>query len=551
MLTRLSVDNYVLIDSLEINFSEGMTIITGETGAGKSILLGALSLILGHRAEFGVIRDTLRNCVVEASFDVTNRSDIALLFSENELEYEQEVVIRRVITPSGKSRAFVNDAPTGLPFLRRIGERLIDIHAQHENLLLRQSDFQLLLIDGFAGIDGLRSEYQSALAYYHDCVLRRDNHKKALDKGADEQEYQRFQWEQLTAARLREGEQEELEEEQVTLMHSEEIKGALCGAIHLLQDQEGAALSSLRDVKTLIEKIVLIFPSVKELYKRLESIRIELKDVCAEVEKKISLIKSNPQRLDEVTLRLDTLYALQKKHKCNSVEALIATCNSLSSNFKGMEDVYDALVICEKEVQEAYNKVMLCATHLSVARKSALYRMEREAEGKLKLLGIPHATLLLRISKIDDLKVMGIDEPEFLFSANKDVEPGVLAQIASGGELSRIMLCMKSLMVQSSRLPTIIFDEIDLGVSGRIANKMGEVLQEMSSKMQVIAITHLPQIASKGTAHLVVYKEDGERGSRTFLKRLSSEERVMEIARLLSGSEVTEAAVSNARALLV
>jgi len=552
MLTRLSVDNYVLIDSLEINFPSGLTIITGETGAGKSILLGALSLILGQRAESGVVKDPLRNCVVEASFDVGNRADIAQLLSENELEIEEEVVvIRRVITAAGKSRAFVNDTPAGLPLLRQLGAQLIDIHAQHENLLLRQADFQLQLIDGYAGLDALRESYQKALAHYRVCVAQRDRQKRALDKGAGEQEYLRFQWEQLTDARLRAGEQEELEEEQATLTHAEEIKEALCSANHLLQDQEVAVLSSLREARALFERISPLYAPVQEFSQRLEGARIEIKDVCAEVEKRISTIQGDPQRLDEVAQRLDTLYSLERKHKCKSVEELIALRDSLAAGFRGMEDAQEALELREKEMHEALQALEICASHLSEARRGALSGMEQKAVERLRQLGMSHALLLLKLHDVDDFGAMGKDAPEFLFSANKDVAPGTLAQIASGGELSRIMLCMKSLMVLSTGLPTIIFDEIDLGVSGRIADKMGEVLQEMSLNMQVFAITHLPQIASKGATHLTVYKEQDERGSRTFLRRLSSDERVMEVARLLSGAEVTEAAVRNARQLLL
>ena len=300
----------------------------------------------------------------------------------------------------------------------------------------------------------------------------------------------------------------------------------------------------------LMEKATSLYAPVQELSKRLESAQIEIKDVCMEVEKRIQTIQGNPQRLDEVTQRLDTLYTLQRKHKCKSVEALITLHDALSAQFLSLEDTQEALALQEKEVQEAFRTLTICAARLSEARKCALPGMEQKAVERLRQLGMPHAVLSLRIREIDDFADMGKDGPEFLFSANKDVVPGPLAQVASGGELSRIMLCMKSLMVQSTGLPTIIFDEIDLGVSGRIADKMGEVLQEMSSNMQVIAITHLPQIASKGATHLTVYKEQDERGSRTCLRRLSSEERVMEVARLLSGSEITAAAVSNARALL-
>ncbi|MCL2727010.1 MAG: DNA repair protein RecN [Bacteroidales bacterium] len=550
MLTRLTIDNYVLIDTLAIDFSKGLTIITGETGAGKSILLGALSLILGQRAESGVVKDALRNCVVEASFDVKGHPEIIKLLIQNELEVETEIIVRRVITIAGKSRAFINDSPVGLPLLRQLGSQIIDIHAQHENLLLRQSDFQLQLIDGYAGLDEMREAYQEALAHYRSSLLLRNQQKAILEKGTSEQEYLRFQWEQLTAARLIAGEQQELEEELATLSHAQEIREALSGALHLLQEQEVAAMPLLREATTLIQKVVRLYPSLEDSSARLEVLRIELKDICSEIVVKEERVQDNPTRLEEITQRLDTLYNLMRKHKCASVAELIGYRDSLALGFKGTEELEAILAQQEKEVRQALQRLDVCAVNLSEARKKALPGMEQKAVERLRYLGIPHAILLLKLNEEKDYGTLGKESPEFLFSANREVAPGALAQIASGGELSRIMLCMKSLMVQSTGLPTIIFDEIDLGVSGRIADKMGEILQEMSKNMQVVAITHLPQIASKGATHLTVYKEQYERGSRTCLRQLSSQERIMEIARLLSGSEVTEAAVSNAKQLL-
>jgi len=550
MLTRLTIDNYVLIDALAIDFSKGLTIITGETGAGKSILLGALSLILGQRAESGVVKDSLRNCVVEASFDVKGHPEIARLLTQNELEVEDEIIVRRVLTAAGKSRAFINDTPVGLPLLRQLGDLLIDIHAQHENLLLRQSDFQLQLIDGYAGLDGVREAYQSALAHYKSCILLRNQQKNILEKGTGEQEYLRFQWEQLTAARLRVGEQQELEEELATLAHAQEIREALSGALHLLQEQEGAALPLLREAAGIIQRVTRLYPPLEDSAARLEVLRIELKDICSEIVIKEERVQDNPSRLEEVSERLDTLYNMLRKHKCASTEELIAYRDRLSLGFKGTEELEAMLVQQEREVLQALQRLDLCALNLSKARRKALPSMEQKAVERLRQLGIPYASLLLKLNDDKDYGAFGKDIPEFLFSANKDVAPGVLAQIASGGELSRIMLCMKSLMVQSTGLPTIIFDEIDLGVSGRIADKMGEILHEMSQHMQVIAITHLPQIASKGATHLTVYKEQDESGSRTCLKQLSSQERMMEVARLLSGAQVTDAAISNAKQLL-
>jgi len=550
VLTRLTIDNYVLIDTLEIDFSKGLTIVTGETGAGKSILLGALSLILGQRAESGIVKDPLKNCVVEASFDTANHPDIETLLAQNELECNTELIIRRVITAAGKSRAFVHDTPVGLPLLRQLGDLLIDIHAQHQNLMLRQADFQLALIDAYAGLGALKNCFQTSLQHYQNCVTQWKAQKEALSKGSEEQEYLHFQWEQLTAARLMAGEQQELEEEHTALAHAQEIREALFGVNHLMQEQEGAALVAIREAKGLFDKITTIYPVVKELATRLESARIEIKDVCLEAETMIAKIEDNPRRLEEIGIRLDLLYTLQKRHKCATVEELIVYRDTLAAGFQGMEEAQESLEIKEKEMQQALQQLKVDAANLSEARKKALPGMEQKAVERLQLLGIPHAILQLKLHVEEEYGAWGKDRPEFLFSANKDMAPGELSQIASGGELSRIMLCMKSLMAQSTNLPTIIFDEIDLGVSGRIADKMGEILQEMSKNMQVIAITHLPQIASKGSTHLMVYKEQDQQGSRTRLRQLSSIERVMEIARLLSGSDISDAAINNAKQLL-
>lgn len=550
MLARLLVDNYVLIDSLEIDFSSGLTMITGETGAGKSILLGALSLILGERAEQGVVRDSKRNCVVEGTFVVSGYSSIEEILTENEIESGRELVIRRVVSPAGKSRIFVNDVPTGLPVLRQLGDRLIDIHAQHENLLVKQAEFQLLLLDGYAGLDGLRMAYRQALARYRKTEAKRQAQEALVAKGEKEQNYLFFQWEELKAAQLCAGEQQVWEEEQATLTHAGTIKANLFTILGLLQEQDQAALPLLRESWGLMQKTLPLYAGLATSARRLEELRIELKDLCAEWAATVQRIQDDPKRLEEVNRRLDLLNTLLHKHHCASVEELIAFRDALSTEFKGMEEDREALTELEKALQEARTALDKAAHLLSEARKKALPDLERDAVGRLQELGIPQAALRLCLEPLPDFGALGKERPEFLFSAHKEIVPGAIAQVASGGELSRIMLCMKSLMVNSLTLPTIIFDEIDLGVSGKIADKMGEVLHQMSQNMQVIAITHLPQIASKGVRHLLVYKEQTPAGSRTGLKQLNFDERVMEIARLLSGSEITAAAVDNAKQLL-
>jgi len=460
------------------------------------------------------------------------------------------LVIRRVIHPSGKSRIFVNDMPAGLPVLKQLGDRLIDIHAQHENLLLKQAEFQLLLIDAYAGLDPQRMAYQQALKHYRSTEAKRRAQEALVVHGEKEQNYLYFQWEQLKDAQLKEGEQQELEDEQTILTHAGEIKANLYAVLMLLQDEEPAALPLLREAWIVLQKTLPLYAGLEESAQRLEALRIELKDLCAEWTTIEQKILDDPKRLEDVNRRLDLLYSLQQKHNCGSVEALMAYRDRLSSEFTNMEEARALLAVLDGELKKAGAALDLEAKRLSEARRKVLPDLERDAVGRLQLLGIPHAVLQLRLEPLPEYGTLGRERPDFLFSANKEIVPGTLAQVASGGELSRIMLCMKSLMVRSHALPTIIFDEIDLGVSGKIADKMGLVISEMSGNMQVIAITHLPQIASKGANHLLVYKEQTPAGSRTCLKQLNPQERVMEIARLLSGSEITEAAVNNAKQLL-
>ncbi|MCL2738005.1 MAG: DNA repair protein RecN [Bacteroidales bacterium] len=550
MLTRLLVDNYVLIDSLEIDFPAGLTMITGETGAGKSILLGALSLILGQRAEQGVVRDPKRNCVVEGTFRVAGYPGIEDILAENEIESGAELVIRRVISPAGKSRTFVNDVPAGLPALRQLGDKLIDVHAQHENLLLKQSEFQLLLIDAYAGLDEQRMAYRRALQHYRTTEAKRQTQETLVLQGEKEQDYRYFQWEQLRAAQLSPGEQQELEEERAALVHAGEIKANLFAMLGLLQEEERAVLPLLRETWGIMQKTLPLYAGLRESAHRLEGLRIELKDLCAEWTATEQKVQDNPKRLEAVNRRLDLLYDLQHKHHCGSVEELVACRDRLSSECEGMEEARALLAAIDRELQEAKLALDQAAKQLSEARQKALPDLEQDAVHRLQLLGIPYAALQLRLEPLPDYGTLGRERPDFLFSAHKEMAPGALAQVASGGELSRIMLCMKSLMVRSHDLPTIIFDEIDLGVSGKIADKMGRVISDMSGNMQVIAITHLPQIASKGANHLLVYKEQSPAGSRTCLKQLNPQERVMEIARLLSGSEISQAAINNAKQLL-
>ena len=549
MLKQISIDNYVLIDSLEIAFPEGLSMITGETGAGKSILLGALSLILGDKAESGVVKDATRQCIVEAVFDISAKPELRPLLEEQGLEADAELLLRRMVAAGGKSRAFVNDVPVPLTFLRVLGEQLVDIHAQHENLLLRQAAFQLEVIDAYAGLASLREGYTAALAAHKQAVSAYETLKNSLDRAGDEQEYLKFQWEQLRAAGLQAGEDEALEQEQAVLAHAGDIKTALYYALQGLQEQELAALGLLRDASAGLQKVAPHYAPAETLAQRIAELRIELKDVCDEISREAARIQDNPRRLEQVEQRLATMYALEQKHKLQGVAALMALQETLFGRFQSLESAEADVLDKEKQMHRATEALEQAARALSAARRQALPAISSQLTAQIQDLGMAHGQIQYLLHEVA-YGPWGMDRPEILFAANRAQSPAPLSQVASGGELSRIMLCIKSLMVQAEGLPTIIFDEIDLGVSGRMADKMGDILDRMSQNMQVIVISHLPQIAAKGQFHLKVYKEESPQGTYTHIQSLSPQERVQEIARLLSGSEISPAAIENAKTLL-
>jgi DNA repair protein RecN len=549
MLKQISIDNYVLIDSLEIQFPKGLSMITGETGAGKSILLGALSLILGDKAESGVVKNATRPCIVEAVFDISRKLELKPLLEEQGIEFEDELLVRRMVAASGKSRAFVNDLPAPLVFLRVLGEQLVDIHAQHENLLLRQAAFQLEVIDAYAGLAPLRADYAQALATHKQLTSEYEALKNALAQAGSEQEYLKFQWEQLQAAGLQAGEDQDLEQEQSVLAHAGDIKTAFYNALQGLQEQESAALGLLRDASLALQKVVSHYAPAEALAQRLSELRLELKDICDEMDRASQRIQDNPRRLEAVEQRLTTLYALEQKHRVDSVEALLALKDSLAERFRGLESAEANVLEKEKQLQAAARHLEQAAQVLSATRRKALSEMNAKLTAQIQELGMAHGQIQYLLHEAA-YGPWGADRPEILFAANRAQSPAPLSQVASGGELSRIMLCIKSLMVQSEGLPTIIFDEIDLGVSGRMADKMGDILDRMSQNMQVIVISHLPQIAAKGQFHLKVYKEESPQGTFTRIQPLSPADRVEEIARLLSGSEISAAAIENAKTLL-
>ena len=549
MLQKLSVRNYALIRELDLSFDNGLTIITGETGAGKSMLLGALSLILGSRADSAVLLDREEKCIVEGYFKI-DEYDLREVFSENDLDYESPAIFRREVTPGGKSRAFINDTPVTISVMKDIGDKLIDIHSQHQSLMLNSSVFQLNIIDSFAGTGTLRARYREAYDEYRRLRKEYDLLKEKADRNKADLEYHQFLHNQLTEANLRAGEQDELEQEQEILEHAEEVKQALLNISSLLSGDNKSVLSMIREVKSTAGRISHFLPPKLDLTERLSSILIELDDLAAETDKLSRNTEADPGRLPVITARLDLIYTLIRKHRVKDLNDLISRQEELSGLLRSIASGDERLEELEKLLGSSQNTLSGLADEMSEKRTSSLPGIENRITELLKQLGMPNARFRIIIAKARDYTPYGNDEADFLFSANRQTEPENIAKVASGGELSRVMLSLKSLLTQSRNLPTIIFDEIDSGVSGEVADKVGRILEGMGRYMQVINITHLPQVAARGKKHFHVYKEDSGDSTITRIRLLSSSERVLEVARLLSGSEVTEISIKNARELI-
>ena len=548
MLIKLYVQNYALIKELDVELENGLTIITGETGAGKSILMGALSLILGTRADSSVLLDKNEKCIVEGTFRI-DEYDLNEFFISNELDYETVTTLRREINPAGKSRAFINDTPVTVNLLKELGDRLIDIHSQHQTLMLNDNSFQLSLIDSFSGIKQ-KSVYRETFLNWRKIKKEYSEIKEKADKNRADLEYYQFQYKQLEEASLKQGEQAELETEQEMLGHAEEIKLALSTSSDLFHAEGISILSMLREVKSNLSRIRTFLPESEGLLTRLESGLIEFDDLAAEIEKLAVSIEADPHRLAIVNNRLDEIYSLIQKHHVNSLNELIIKKEEI-------KDLINSIVTSDERLNELKNllekevsSLKAISEEISEKRNSVLPEIEARVTALLRQLGIPNAKFKISLTHLKEFTPTGIDQADFLFSANKQIEPENLAKIASGGELSRVMLSLKSLLTKNNNLPTIIFDEIDSGVSGEVADKVGQILSGMGQYMQVINITHLPQVASRGTRHYHVYKDDTDNSTFTRVKLLSPEERILEVARLLSGSEVTETAMKNARELL-
>ncbi len=549
MLAKLFVRNYALIKELDVSLENGLTIITGETGAGKSILLGALSLILGSRADTSVLLDKSEKCIVEGTFRI-EEYDLKDFFQLNELDYDHVTTIRREINPAGKSRAFVNDTPVNLGVLKEIGELLIDIHSQHQTLMLQDNSFQLSVIDSFAGTVKLLQNYKASYSNYRKLKKEYTQLKESYDKNRADMEYFQHQLNQLNEAALKQGEQEELESEQEILNHAEEIKIALNNSSDLLSSDELSVLTRLRECKSSLARIRKFLPEGEALYSRTESSLIELDDLASEIGKLAASVEADPQRLNQINDRLDLIYSLCQKHKAADLNELISRGEEIKEHLKTLVSSDERIEELESLLAAEENTLKTISEDLSAKREQILPEIESRITELLRQLGMPNARFRIDFSRGTEYRSSGIDNAEFLFSANKQISPENLAKIASGGELSRVMLSLKSLLSQNNDLPTIIFDEIDSGVSGEVADKVGQILAGMGKYMQVVNITHLPQVASRGTRHYHVYKDDTDDSTITKVRLLTHDERVLEVARLLSGSEVTETAMKNARELL-
>ncbi|WP_346700854.1 DNA repair protein RecN [Barnesiella sp. An22] len=550
MIKKLSVSNYTLIDELHIDFSAGFSVITGETGAGKSIILGALSLILGQRADLKSLRRSGEKAVIEGVFDIASYH-LRDFFDENELDYDEgECILRREILPSGKSRAFINDTPVSLAQLKTLGEQLIDIHSQHQNMLLADSRFQLRVVDTMAGDAALLADYREHYRRWRERLQAYTRLQEENRSGREEEDYLRYQLAQLDEAHLQEGEQEELEAELQTLQHAEEIKNELAVLQEFLHAEETGVVSLLNATLSRMRALSRLYPEVDEWAGRLESDYIDLKDIASTVDRSQENLNMDPERLAWVENRLDTYYSLQQKHRLASAAELLALRDSFAERLTRIENYDEELAALKHEVDEAESQVRNLAEQLTRVRRQSAANISSTLTERVKPLGMPHLQFEIEVSPRPQFDETGGDAIRFLFSANKNQPLQPVSEVASGGEISRLMLSLKALVAHAMALPTIVFDEVDTGVSGEIADKMARIMREMSRCMQVISITHLPQVAAWGQTHYRVYKSDTATATATHLVRLTDSERVEEIARMLSGSSLTAAALDNARELL-
>ena len=550
MLKQLYIKNFTLIDELNIQFHQGFSVITGETGAGKSIILGAIALLLGQRADTKSIKQGRDKCVVEAHFDLS-RYDMREFFLQNDIDYDDtDCIIRREINSNGKSRGFINDQPAAVGLMRELGEHLIDIHSQHQNLLLNKEDFQLNIVDILAKDDDIRQAYRQSYEAYKAAVAQLEALKEEIQKNLQNEDFLRFQTKELEEANLIAGEQEELETLTQMLNHAEEIKSSLYNTSNILTQDDGGVVNSLKEACANLHNIEEVFPEIKELSQRLEACFIELKDISHDVDRQVDKIDFDPKQLDDANLRLDTIYTLEKKYHAATTEELIEILAELKKRIELFDHSDENLKRQQEIVEKLEATCRQQAAKLSQQRAVAAKKIEKELLKRLVPLGIAKARFSILLQE-KPLSHDGQDKISFLFSANSTTDMQPISQVASGGEIARVMLSLKAMISGAVKLPTIIFDEIDTGVSGRAAEMMGQIMYEMGlSNRQVISITHLPQIAARGTTHYKVSKEETDMGTISNMKILTTEKRVAEIAQMLSGSNITEAAISNAKDLL-
>lgn len=550
MLKQLYIKNFTLIDELNISLYPGFSVITGETGAGKSIILGAIGLLLGNRADSKAIKTGRDRCVIEAHFDLS-RYGMQKFFDDNDIDYDaDDTIIRRELTAAGKSRAFINDTPVPLTRMRELGEQLVDIHSQHQNLLLQKEDFQLNVVDIIAQDTDQLKVYQKEYYAYRKAKELLEELKAEIAKNRENEEFMRFQHKELDDANLQEGELEQLEQEAETLSHSEDIKTALYEADNVLSGDDDSILDKLKNATHQLENICDVYPSMADVAGRMQSSYIELKDIAQEISSSVDHVEFDPNRLDAINTRLDKLYTLQQKFHVETVTELIATRDSIAEQLAHIDNGDEDIEEKEKEVAALLVKAEKQAALLTSIRQKSAKAIEKEMKGRLIPLGIPNVRFEIAFAE-KPLSGNGADKVSFLFSANKSTQLQPVSQVASGGEIARVMLSLKAMISGAVKLPTIIFDEIDTGVSGKIAEKMADIMEEMGlQNRQVLSITHLPQIAAKGSHHYKVLKEETENGTISHMKELNNQERIEEIAQMLSGSDITQAALANAKELL-
>ncbi len=547
MLRHLTVENYALIERLDMTLSPNLNIITGETGAGKSILLGALGLVLGDRADIATLKESGRGCVVEGTFEI-GAYHLEEFFEENDLEWAEECIIRRVITPAGKSRAYVNDLPVQLSVLKELGSRLIDIHSQHHSLMVADERFRMNIVDALAQNATLREEYRGAYGALREAEGRLSELRARVQEAQKDREYIEYQYNQLAALGLRAGELEELESEQRLLDNVERITEALGEGGNLLDEEENGVLARLKRIENYFQRVKDVFVPAEEVAERLRGALVELKDLSSQLAEQRERVEGNPARAAEVVDRIDAIYSLLRKHGVQSVEELIAIEKDYAQRLAIIVDADESLQTLEDSVKQARKRAEVCASKITASRVKAGKELSRQVVEMLSRLGMEHSTFVTDVRPAEGLLATGGDNLSFLFSSSTKFQPQPLEKVASGGEISRVMLCLKALVADKVEMPTVIFDEIDTGISGRIADVTGQIIAELSAGRQVVNITHLPQVASKGDTHFKVYKDSGD--GRTHLKLLSPEERISEVAAMLSGTDVTEAALEQARALL-